>query len=178
MNERIKELRKALGLTQQQMADKLGIKRGTVATFEVSRVSVPSDAAVMLICKTFNVREEWLRTGEGEMFEPVEEREALERELQELFHGQPEPFKTRLITSLLHLDLESWRALEEFIAGLVEAHQERDKRAALAEIMAKDPADMTDEEYEVYSREYRRQVLEEKRAAEASSALRDTGAAG
>lgn len=66
MNERIKKLRKALGLTQQEFADKLSIKRNTVATYESGK-SNPSDAAVILICKTFDVSETWLRTGEGEM---------------------------------------------------------------------------------------------------------------
>ena len=69
LNERIKKVRKALDLTQQEFADKLSIKRNTVATYETGK-SNPSDAAVILICKTFNVSETWLRTGEGEMFIP------------------------------------------------------------------------------------------------------------
>ena len=67
LNERIKKVRKSLDLTQQEFADKLNIKRNTVATYETGK-SNPSDAAVVLICKTFNVSETWLRTGEGEMF--------------------------------------------------------------------------------------------------------------
>lgn len=63
-------LRKFLRLTQQGFADKLGIKRNTVATYEAGR-SKPSDAAVLLICRECNVNEEWLRTGKGEMFNPT-----------------------------------------------------------------------------------------------------------
>lgn len=72
LNERIKKVRKSLDLTQQEFADRLSIKRNTVATYERGK-SDPSDAAVVLICKTFNVSETWLRTGEGEMFVPKEE---------------------------------------------------------------------------------------------------------
>ena len=67
MNERIKAVRTALGLSQQEFAEKIGIKRGAVANYEVGR-NEPIDAVVSLICKTYNVNEHWLRTGEGEMF--------------------------------------------------------------------------------------------------------------
>lgn len=72
MNERIRKLRRELDLTQQEFADRLNIKRNTVATYETGK-SNPSDAAVNLICRTFNVSEQWLRTGVGEMFEATPE---------------------------------------------------------------------------------------------------------
>lgn len=64
---RIKELRKALSLTQQEFADRLNIKRGAVANYEIGR-NTPIDAVISLICREFNVNEEWLRNGEGDMF--------------------------------------------------------------------------------------------------------------
>lgn len=67
MNERIKQLRKVLGLTQQEFADRIGVKRNTVATYEGGR-NAPVDSVSSLICKEFNVNEEWLRNGVGEMF--------------------------------------------------------------------------------------------------------------
>lgn len=70
MNGRIKELRNVLNLTQQEFADKIKVKRNTVATYEMGR-SIPSDSAIALICKEFDVNEEWLRLGQGEMFRGV-----------------------------------------------------------------------------------------------------------
>ena len=67
MNERIKKLRRYLNLTQQEFADKIGIKRNTVANYEINR-NEPSNAVITLICKTYNIREDWLRNGTGEMF--------------------------------------------------------------------------------------------------------------
>ena len=67
MNERSKKLRKVLDLTQQEFGERLGIKRNTIATYESGR-NEPIDAVVSLICKEFNVNEEWLRDGIGEMF--------------------------------------------------------------------------------------------------------------
>lgn len=69
MNERIKKLRKSLDLTQQKFADSIGMKRNTVANYETGKCE-PSNSVISLICKGFNVNEEWLRTGKGEMFEP------------------------------------------------------------------------------------------------------------
>jgi len=70
MHTRLKQIRKAFNLTQQEFANRLKIKRNTVATYETGK-SNPSDAAISLICREFNVREEWLRTGEGKMFKDV-----------------------------------------------------------------------------------------------------------
>lgn len=70
LKERIKELRTQLGLTQQKFADKLGLKRQTIAAYEIGNIE-PSDSTLLLICKEFNVNEVWLRTGEGEMNIPT-----------------------------------------------------------------------------------------------------------
>ncbi len=64
MNKRLKDLREALHLTQQEFADKLKIKRGTIANYEIGR-NIPIDAVISLICREFNVNEDWLRNGTG-----------------------------------------------------------------------------------------------------------------
>lgn len=66
LGERIRKVRKVLDLTQQEFADKIGSKRNTVATYEMGRTE-PSAAVITLICRTFDISETWLRTGEGEM---------------------------------------------------------------------------------------------------------------
>lgn len=70
MEERIKQLRKHLDLTQQEFADRIGIKRNTIANYESGR-NEPIDSVISLICREFNVNEGWLRKGEGEMFAPA-----------------------------------------------------------------------------------------------------------
>ena len=64
MEQRLKLVRKKLGLTQQEMADRLHIKRNTFANYELGR-NAPIDAVVTLICREFGINEVWLRTGEG-----------------------------------------------------------------------------------------------------------------
>lgn len=81
VNERLKLLRKSLGLTQEEFADRLGIKRSAVSNYEIGR-NVPIDAVVSLICREFRVNGEWLRSGVGEMFvaAPTSALDALARE--------------------------------------------------------------------------------------------------
>lgn len=68
MKEQLKTLRKHLDMTQQAFANRIGLKQNTIAQYEMGR-TVPSDAIVFSICREFDVNEDWLRTGEGEMFE-------------------------------------------------------------------------------------------------------------
>ena len=74
MSERIKRIRKMLDLTQQEFADRIGIKRNTIANYESGR-NEPVDSVISLICREYGVNEAWLRTGEGEMFTPNPETE-------------------------------------------------------------------------------------------------------
>ena len=65
MKERIRKIRRDLNLTQQEFAERIGIKRNTVANYETGR-NEPVDAVISLICREFNVNEEWLRYGTGD----------------------------------------------------------------------------------------------------------------
>ena len=69
VKDRIKKIRRELDLTQQEFAERIGIKRNTIANYETGR-NDPVDSVISLICREFDVYEEWLRTGEGEMFKP------------------------------------------------------------------------------------------------------------
>ena len=80
MKERLKELRRALDLTQAEFANHLGLRQSTIATYEIGR-NEPTQAVITSICREFDVNEEWLRTGEGEMFLPD-----LNDELKRLAH--------------------------------------------------------------------------------------------
>lgn len=68
MKDRLKELRKALGLKQRDIAEKLDVEVSTVGGWETGRT--PSKSSINQLCKEYNVNRTWLETGEGEMFEP------------------------------------------------------------------------------------------------------------
>lgn len=116
MNQRIKDVRKALGLTQEDFAARLGLTRGAITNIEFNKTE-PKPLLVQLICKEFNVNEFWLRTGEGEMFI----RKTRNDELAEFFgqlSQEDDSFKKRLISALSRLDVNSWEALEKFANDL------------------------------------------------------------
>lgn len=67
INERINSLRKILHLSQEEFGKKIGMKKSAVSKIEKG-INNMSDASIMLLCHEFNVNEEWLRDGRGEMF--------------------------------------------------------------------------------------------------------------
>ena len=123
LHERIKILRENAGLTQQKFAERLHIKRGAVANYEIGR-NIPSDSVVALICREFNVNETWLRTGEGEMFNALSRDEQIAYRLGAMLAGQGDTIQKRLIAALSDLDESEWSAVEAFARKLVE--QSRD----------------------------------------------------
>lgn len=164
MNERIKELRKSLGLTQEQFAKRLGIKRGAVANYEIGRNN-PIDAVVSLICREFNVNESWLRTGEGEMFVQNARIEEVTALIDEFLATESENFRRRFAAALSRLDVDAWEAIEEFSRALVEEQASKEEPPAPAQPSALDDLDI---EREVAA--YRAELEAQKRGPGRSSA--------
>ena len=117
MNERIKELRKSLGITQQEFADKLGLKRNTIATYEIGK-AVPSDRVVSDLCNKYNVNEKWLRTGEGKKFISLNRTQQIAQFTADLFKGEKDSFKERLLLALAKLNEDEWKVLEKIATDL------------------------------------------------------------
>lgn len=110
MNNRIKEIRNNFGLTQQEFADRIKVKRNTVATYEMGR-STPSDSAIALMCKEFSVNEEWLRTGSGEPYKKRNKSQEIGYFANEIMDLPDENFKKRFISALAKLDERDWNTL-------------------------------------------------------------------
>lgn len=122
MNERIKELRRALNLTQQEFADKLNIKRGAIANYEVGR-NEPIDAVISLICREFNVNEEWLRNGTGEMFVEAKENSIVAKATMLL--GEKDPLFEAFIDTYSKLTPKNREILQQFMSDLSRALDEK-----------------------------------------------------
>lgn len=118
MNERIKKLRQALGLSQDEFGRRLGVTRGAVTNIELNKVE-PKPLFVDLICREFGANEEWLRTGEGDMFVQLSRDEELSAFFGDLLAGEPD-FKRRLIAVLSRLDESEWELLEKMADNLME----------------------------------------------------------
>lgn len=117
MKDRIKKIRKELDITQQEFADRIGIKRGGVANYEIGR-NEPADAVISLICREFNVNEHWLRDGTGEMFVQQTRDEQIATFIGDMLKDEKESFKRRLISALANMDESGWKTLEELVDAL------------------------------------------------------------
>lgn len=117
MNERLRKLRKTLDLTQQAFADKLGIARGNIGAYEVGKNAL-SDAVISLICREFDVNENWLRTGEGEMFIELTKEEEIASFIGGVLRDEDDSFKKRLVSGLAALDETGWEVLENFLNSI------------------------------------------------------------
>lgn len=120
MNERIKELRKSLGLTQLEFGEQVGVKANTIGNYEIG-LRTPSDAVIRAICREFNVNENWLRTGEGEMFNPQDEK--LAAFIGSLVADDSEHFKRRMVELLADLTPEEWKLLERMAERLTKKEE-------------------------------------------------------
>ena len=121
MNERIKEARKARKMTQQQLAEAIGLTQNYIAMMEMGRRD-PSERTILDICRVCGVDEVWLRTGTGEMFAPKTRRE----ELEEIFHHCEigTDAKARMIRAMAQLPDSAAEAFLAYVEALVKALSE------------------------------------------------------
>lgn len=118
MNERIRELRKELGLSGEKFGAKIGLKKVAISQLETGR-SNPTDQTIMSICREFNVSEEWLRNGTGDMFVPMTRDEEIATFIGSIQADVDDTFKKRLVSVLAKLDEKEWDLLEKIAEDIV-----------------------------------------------------------
>lgn len=153
MNERIKELRKALKLSQDAFGRRIGISGASVSRLE-SGENEPSAQTVAFICREFSVSETWLRYGTGEMYRKNDGEVA---RLVERY--QFEDFVEKLLTAYSALPLDYQKAVLEYARRIAADIMEDVRR---------------DAEIDAQVEAYRRKLIAEKNAAPASSSSEET----
>ena len=112
-NSRIKEVRKAKGLSQAAFGAPFGANRDMINNVENGRAAV-SDIMVASICRTYDVNEHWLRTGEGEMFVQISRDKEIMRFVGDIMQGEDDNFRRRFLLALARLPEEHWADIEDF----------------------------------------------------------------
>lgn len=115
IGERIKILRDKLDMTQEEFSQKIGTTRNTVTNYEAGRRE-PMEATIKSICREFNVNYDWLKDGEGEMFDAVPE--TLVDEISQEF--DLDDLDRRIILGYLQLSESDRGAIKRYIQGLLE----------------------------------------------------------
>lgn len=113
-SDRLKELRKALGLSQDEFAKKIIIGRSSIANYE-SGTREPISSVIALICKTWNVNENWLRNGEGEMFVEVSRDDEFLQLIEKSMTEESGEFKRRLAMAIMKLTPEQINTCREWV---------------------------------------------------------------
>ncbi len=157
MKNRLKQLRRELNLTQQKFADRIGTTANVLTNYETGRRN-PSNSVINNICKTFNVNEDWLRTGNGEMF-----AKTLDSTLEKLKQEYSlDDFSYGLICEYLKLDEKKRDVVRQYFHDVL-SHDETG-------IPEKEEMDI-----DAMVEDYRQQLVLEKKAMEKSEALLKSG---
>lgn len=110
--QRVRELRKSLQLTLEKFGKPLGVGKTAISKIENGENNL-TDQMILAICREYNVDENWLRTGEGEMFKKLNRQQELAQLTATLFKEEEDSFKSRLIMALAQLNEKEWELLEE-----------------------------------------------------------------
>lgn len=127
MNTRITDVRKSVGLTQGEFAEKLGLTRNFISLIENGN-RIPSDRTITDICREFGISEKWLRTGEGDMRIPMSRDEEIADMVGKALSGDNE-FKKSVIRMICTRSESELEALEKMLSQLVEDAQKNKDQA-------------------------------------------------
>lgn len=128
MNERIRELIKALNMKQAEFAKRIGVSRPFVSEL-CSGNKKPSDRTVADICREFNVNEQWLRTGEGDMFLSLSREEEITKYCMSIAKQPHSEFTLKFIHILSQLEPPQWQLLSDMADKLL-AQRDAQKKDA------------------------------------------------
>lgn len=126
MKERIKELRKTLGLTLESFGDKVGVGKSTISRIENGTNGL-TEQMILSICREFNVNEDWLRYGTGEMFKDMSLDEEIISFIGDIQWDTSNTFKKRFISAISKLNEEEWNVLEKIIVDMASNIEENKK---------------------------------------------------
>lgn len=131
MNERIKELRKVLNLTMEKFGERVGVTRSAMSNIENGNRNL-TEQMLRSICREFSVNEEWLRTGEGEMF-VISRNDYIE--MVSRSYGL-DKIDEAIINTYMALDPQKRAIIKEYILTVAKNYSENDPASVQAKIDA------------------------------------------
>lgn len=118
-NERVKEIRKTLGLTLEKFGERIGVTRGSMSNIENGNRNL-TEQMTKSICREFSIDYMWLTTGEGEMFIDTDD-DFIER-IDRIMAGEDEARKN-LFKFMLELSDDDIAALDRLMKKAIEFTQ-------------------------------------------------------
>ena len=179
LGERIKKVRKALDLTQEEFGKRIGIKSNSISLIESGNRNA-SEQVVLSICREFDVNETWLRTSEGEMFTNAP-NSALEELVVDFYL---DAFDEALIREYLLLTPNQRKMIRTFFYRVFmkstgDSGADEMLKTEMGYLStAKTSQELSvEQEVELEVERYRQQLLTEKRQASQASSVKESGLA-
>lgn len=117
MNNRIRTLRKELNLTLDKFGEQIGLKKSSLSQIENGKCAI-TEQTIKSICREFNVNENWLRTGEGDIHIQMSEEDELMQWAGKVLSKQSSDFQYRFVKMLMGLTEEQWQVFEDKVREL------------------------------------------------------------
>ena len=119
LNERVKEIRKKLGLTLDKFGERLGVGKAALSRIENGSNGV-TEQMFKSICREFSISEEWLRNGTGEMFVELDKEDVLMEWAGRVLGSESNSFQKKFVKMLMSLSEDEWAWLEQKAKELAE----------------------------------------------------------
>lgn len=113
MKDRIKKIRKTLGLSGEKFGENIGLKRSSISQLETG-INNPTDQVIKSICLAYNVNEDWLRTGEGDMF--IENKESFLESISKQFNL--EDLDIKILESYVNLSPDKRKVIKDYLKSI------------------------------------------------------------
>lgn len=113
MKDRIKKIRKTLGLSGEKFGENIGLKRSSISQLETG-INNPTDQVIKSIYLAYNVNENWLRTGEGNMF--IENKESFLESISKQFNL--EDLDIKILESYVNLSPDKRKVIKDYLKSI------------------------------------------------------------
>lgn len=117
INTRIAAVIQASGLTKTAFAERVKVSQQHIS--RLAKDGTPSDRTIVDICREFGVSEQWLRTGEGEMFVRLSREEEITKFLMTVIRDPDSEFQRQLLATMAKLDPAQWKLMEQMLDDLI-----------------------------------------------------------
>lgn len=126
VNQRIRELRRELGISQVVFAARIGMTRGAITNIELNKLK-PKELLIPLICKEFGCDEIWIRTGEGTMFGERSWQEEVAKYVGEVLssQGAGEEMQQMILEFFAKIPQDMWNELGEKAKEVLDNNREK-----------------------------------------------------